>query len=67
MRSADELRIEREKFRRQAIEYRHEKQRPEAWLCATIVSVLSWALGESASPTIRIKLDHDDGEQEDRR
>lgn len=57
MRTADEIRAERDRFRAQALEYRHEKQRPEAWLCATIVSVLSWTLGEIKSPTTRVNLD----------
>lgn len=57
MRSADEIRAERDRYRAQAKEYGHERQRPEAWLCATIVSVLTWVLGESSGPTARQKLD----------
>lgn len=57
MRTADEISFQRERFRLQALEYRHEKQRPEAHLCATIVSVLAWVLGETSGPTVRVKLD----------
>ena len=57
MRSREEVEAERERFRLQALEYSHEKQRPEAWLCASIVSTLSWVLGETSGPTVRVKLD----------
>lgn len=57
MKTADEIRVERERFRRQALEYRHESQKPEAWLCSTIVSTLAWVLGETSAPTVRVKLD----------
>lgn len=57
VRSADEIRAERDRYKAQAREYGHERQRPEAWLCATIVSVLTWVLGESGGPTVRQKLD----------
>jgi hypothetical protein len=57
LRSIDEIKVEREKWRRQALECRHEKQRVEAMACALIVGTLSWVLGETSSPTIRVKLD----------
>lgn len=57
MKSADEIRSRREFYRLQALEYRHEKQRPEAAACALIVGVLSWVLGETSGPTVRVKLD----------
>jgi hypothetical protein len=57
MRSTEEIRRERERFRQQALEYGHEKQRPEAWLCASIVNTLSWVLGETSGPTVRAKLE----------
>ena len=47
----------KEAFRRQALEYRHEKDRAEAWLCSMIVSSLAWVLGEVKAPTVRVKLD----------
>ena len=57
MRSADEIRAEREKWRRHALEYRHERQRVEAMACALIVGALTYALGETSGPTVRVKLD----------
>lgn len=60
MRTTEEVRAERERFRQQALAYKHEKARPEAWLCATIVSVLSWVLGETSTPTARVKLEGDE-------
>lgn len=57
MRTEAELRAQMERFRKQALEYRHERQRPEAAMCAVIVGVLAYALGETSSPTARVKLD----------
>ena len=57
MRSEAELREQKEHFRKQALEYRHAKNWAEAWLCASIVGVLSYALGETSSPTVRVKLE----------
>ena len=57
MRSRSEVEAQRESFRRQALAYRRAQDGPEALLCAVIVGVLAWVLGETSAPTVRVKLD----------
>jgi hypothetical protein len=55
MRTADEVRAERDRFRRLALDRRYERERRRAFL--DVVIVLSWVLGETSGPTARVKLD----------
>lgn len=57
MRTEDEIRKERDKWKAQGASHMGRKgQEIEALMCSSIVSVLSWALGEVATPTTRVKL-----------
>ena len=57
MRSADEIRKQRDKMIEQQRSYRHAKEGIEAMACAIQVSALTWVLGETSGPTVRVKVE----------
>ena len=58
MRTEAELREQLDKHRAQALSYMHAKDGIEAMATLLVCSVLSYALGETSTPTARFNLDH---------